>query len=141
MIMSTESLIIDARQQLPWHRRFFSDTSTATMWVVWLLLWRPLLLVTGFMSVKQHHVLAPIIGIDIEEYLVALFACAAALLLWSGLPAKQVRHAQARQTSDYATYFDLPLENIESSRQSQICVVHHDENGKIIRIEQRELSS
>lgn len=136
--MTTESLIIDARQQLPWHRRFFSDTSTATMWVVWLLLWRPLLLVTGFMSVQHHHVLAPVIGIDIEEYLVALFACAAALLLWSGLPSKQVRNPRAKQTHDYAQYFDLPLESIESSRQSQICIVHHDEHGKIIRIEQQQ---
>ena len=137
MIMTTESLIIDARQQLPWHRRFFSDTSTAVMWGVWLLLWRPVLFVTGLMSVAHHRVFAPGIGVDLEQYLVALLACAAALLLWSGLPAKQVRNPRAKQTSDYADYFELPESSIESSRQSQICIVHHDEHGKIIRIEQK----
>lgn len=135
--MSTESLIIDARQQLPWHQRFFSDTSTAMMWGIWLLLWRPVLFVTGLMSVTHHRFLTPAIGLDIEQYLVALFACAAALLLWSGLPAKQVRNPRAKQSSDYESYFGLPENSIESSRQSQVCIVHHDDHGKIIRIEQK----
>ncbi len=134
--MTTESLIIDARQQLPWHQRFFSDTSTAMMWGIWLLLWRPFLLITGLMSINHHHMLYPF-NIDFEQYFAALAACAAALLLWSGLPAKQVRNPRTKQIEDYANYFKLPEQNIQASRDSQICVVHHDENGKIIRIEQR----
>ncbi|MDU5864724.1 MAG: poly-beta-1,6-N-acetyl-D-glucosamine biosynthesis protein PgaD, partial [Acinetobacter sp.] len=39
--MKTNSLIIDLRRQLPWHKRYVSTTSTAMMWGGWLLLWRP----------------------------------------------------------------------------------------------------
>ncbi|MGO3384714.1 MAG: poly-beta-1,6-N-acetyl-D-glucosamine biosynthesis protein PgaD, partial [Acinetobacter guillouiae] len=30
--MKTNSLIIDVRKQLPWHRRYFSTTMTAMLW-------------------------------------------------------------------------------------------------------------
>ena len=33
--MKTESLIIDVRGQLPWHRRYFTTTMTAMLWAGW----------------------------------------------------------------------------------------------------------
>ncbi len=32
--MKVNSLIIDLRRQLPWHKRYFSTTTTAMMWAV-----------------------------------------------------------------------------------------------------------
>jgi poly-beta-1,6-N-acetyl-D-glucosamine biosynthesis protein PgaD len=40
-----------------------------------------------------------------------------------------------KQTDDYARYFDLPEHEIEQGRSQKITVVHHDELGKIIRVE------
>ena len=39
--MKAESLIIDLRKQLPWHRRYFSTTMTAMLWAFWVDGWRP----------------------------------------------------------------------------------------------------
>ena len=115
--MKTNSLIIDLRRQLPWHKRYASTTSTAMMWAVWLLLWRPL---------------------GIEHGITALIACAICLLLWSHvLPEHRVggNALKAKQTDDYARYFDLPEHEIEQGRSQKITVVHHDELGKIVRVE------
>ena len=35
--MKTNSLIIDLRRQLPWHKRYASTTSTAMMWAAWVV--------------------------------------------------------------------------------------------------------
>jgi poly-beta-1,6-N-acetyl-D-glucosamine biosynthesis protein PgaD len=42
---------------------------------------------------------------------------------------------KAKQTDDYARYFDLPEHEIEQGRSQKITVVHHDELGKIVRVE------
>lgn len=134
--LNTESLIIDARQDLPWYKRVFSDTSTAVMWGGWLLLWRPVLAITGLMSIHHPHFFSHFLNvIGLEHYFTALLACAAALLLWSALPSHRVKNPQTKQLNDYADYFHLNPQVIQRGRANQICVVHHDEHGKIIRIE------
>lgn len=130
------SLIIDARKQLTWHQRLFSDTSTAMMWAVWLLLWRPIVLFTWVMSIHQPAVLWHFLDmIGLEQYITALLACGAALLLWNTLPSHQVRDTNARELNDYATHFKLDSQQIVAGREQRICTIHHDENGKIIGIE------
>lgn len=134
--MNPESLIIDARQELPWYKRLFSDTSTAVMWGGWLLLWRPVLAITGLMSINHPHFFHNLFNfMGLEHYITALLACAAALLLWSALPAHRVKNPVTKQMKDYANYFELSPQMIQNGRKSQICTVHHDENGKIIRID------
>jgi poly-beta-1,6-N-acetyl-D-glucosamine biosynthesis protein PgaD len=137
--MKNNSLSIDLRRQLPWHKRYASNTSTAVMWGVWLLLWRPALLVMGFLSLQKHHVLEHLFGsfgTGLEHGFTALVACAISLLLWSNyVPAKTVKKQSAKTLTDYVHHFDLPVQEIEQSRQQKISTVHHDEHGKIIRIE------
>jgi poly-beta-1,6-N-acetyl-D-glucosamine biosynthesis protein PgaD len=133
--MNSESLIIDARQQLPWYKRLFSDTSTAVMWGGWILLWRPMLAITGLMSINHPHFIQNLLNfISLEHYFTALLACAAALLLWSALPSYRVKNPETMQLQDYAEYFELNTSVIQQGRDSQICVVHHDEHGKIVNI-------
>lgn len=50
--MKNNSLIIDLRSQLPAHTRYASGTSTAVMRAVWLLLWRPFIILAGLMSLQ-----------------------------------------------------------------------------------------
>ena len=138
--MKADSLIIDLRHQRPWYRRYFSTTTTAMMWAAWLFLWRPFLLVWVLIELKEEHILQHLMAAlshGIESGVVALFTCAIALLLWGLLPAKRVhqKHVVERVLPDYARYFELPEQEIQSGRQQKITTVHHDENGKIIAVE------
>lgn len=137
--MKNNPLIIDLRHCLPWHKRYASHTSTAMMWAVWLLLWRPLLIVLGIVSLqKQHlfHQLFSAFSLGIEHGVSALLACAVALWLWSNfVPSKTVQTSSAKNISDYGQHFGLAVEAIEQGRQQKVSVVHHDEHGKIIHIE------
>lgn len=139
--MKTNSLIIDLRRQLPWHKRYASTTSTAMMWAVWLLLWRPFVLIWVLAELQKTHLvhrLFSAFGLGIEHGITALIGCAICLLLWSHvLPEHRVggNALKAKQTDDYARYFDLSEHEIEQGRSQKITVVHHDELGKIIRVE------
>lgn len=137
--MKSNSLIIDLRRQLPWHKRYASSTSTAMMWAVWLLLWRPVLIVAGLMSLQKHHLLEHLFGsfgLGLEHGITALFACVAALLLWSNyMPAKRVNSLQVKSMTDYVRHFNIPAQEVEQGRQQKISTVYHDEQGRIIRID------
>ncbi|MCH7297249.1 poly-beta-1,6-N-acetyl-D-glucosamine biosynthesis protein PgaD [Acinetobacter higginsii] len=138
--MKADSLIIDVRRQLPWHKRYFSTTTTAMMWAGWLLLWRPFILVWVLVELQKTHIaqrLMSAFGDGIEHGVTALFMCAVALLLWSLLPAKRVhkKHAVEKTLPDYARYFELAEQEIQIGRQQKVSIVHHDENGKIVRVE------
>ncbi|WP_180174818.1 poly-beta-1,6-N-acetyl-D-glucosamine biosynthesis protein PgaD [Acinetobacter sp. YH01022] len=137
--MKNNPLIIDLHHCLPWHKRYASHTSTAMMWAVWLLLWRPLLIVLGIVSLQKQHVLHQLFsafGLGIEHGVSALLACAVGLLLWANfVPAKTVKTSSAKNIADYGQHFGLAVEEIEQGRQQKVSVVHHDEHGKIIHIE------
>ncbi|ENU42707.1 MULTISPECIES: poly-beta-1,6-N-acetyl-D-glucosamine biosynthesis protein PgaD [Acinetobacter] len=139
--MKTNSLIIDLRRQLPWHKRYVSTTSTAMMWGGWLLLWRPFVFVWLLVELQKTHLvhrLFSAFGVGIEHGFTALIACAIGLLLWSHiLPERRVGgdELDMKQTDDYARYFDLPEQEIEQGRSQKITIVHHDEFGKIVRVE------
>ncbi|EYS15363.1 poly-beta-1,6-N-acetyl-D-glucosamine biosynthesis protein PgaD [Acinetobacter baumannii 25569_7] len=53
------------------------------------------------------------------------------------MPERRVEGSELnmKQTDDYARYFDLPVQEIEQGRSQKITVVHHNEFGKIIRVE------
>ncbi|ENW03220.1 poly-beta-1,6-N-acetyl-D-glucosamine biosynthesis protein PgaD [Acinetobacter beijerinckii] len=138
--MKANSLIIDLRRQLPWHKRYFSTTTTAMMWAGWLLLWRPFILVWVLIELQKTHIAQRLMAAfsdGIERGVVALFMCAIALLLWGLLPAKRVhkKHAIEKTLPEYARYFELSEQEIQIGRQQKVSIVHHDENGKIIRVE------
>ncbi|UTO20392.1 poly-beta-1,6-N-acetyl-D-glucosamine biosynthesis protein PgaD [Acinetobacter sp. Z1] len=138
--MKANSLIIDLRRQLPWHKRYFSTTTTAMMWAGWLLLWRPFILVWVLIELQKTHIAQRLMAAfsdGIERGVVALFMCAIALLLWGLLPAKRVhkKHAIEKTLPEYARYFELSEQEIQTGRQQKLSIVHHDENGKIIRVE------
>jgi poly-beta-1,6-N-acetyl-D-glucosamine biosynthesis protein PgaD len=90
--MKANSLIIDVRRQLPWHKRYFSTTTTAMMWAGWLLLWRPFILVWVLVELQKTHIAQRLMAAfsqGLEHGVTALFMCAIALLLWGLLPSKE----------------------------------------------------
>ncbi|MDM1246409.1 MULTISPECIES: poly-beta-1,6-N-acetyl-D-glucosamine biosynthesis protein PgaD [Acinetobacter] len=137
--MKASNLIIDLRQQLPWHKRYISTTSTAMLWGVWILLWRPLLLLIGVIGIQKPHIVHNIMQaftVILQHGLIALMVCALSLLLWNRfIPAKTPEQAKTKSLSDYAEHFALNEQEIDEGRHQKISIVHHDEHGKIISIQ------
>ncbi|MCF8998880.1 poly-beta-1,6-N-acetyl-D-glucosamine biosynthesis protein PgaD [Acinetobacter nectaris] len=137
--MSTRSLIIDLREQLPWHRRYMSTTTTALLWGCWFLLWRPILLILMFIIYSTPYGLNKLwnafwLGLQVDMF--SLLLCAGGLCLWCKLiPAHTVKQVAAKTTQDYARHFALPEQEVTQSRQQKVTTVYHNEQGKIIRVE------
>jgi poly-beta-1,6-N-acetyl-D-glucosamine biosynthesis protein PgaD len=140
-----EKLIINARRQIGWHRRLLSDVSTAGLWIGWIYLWLPVF--RKLHQVTRHHlgletdvidVLEAVAPISIHHSVEALLGTSALLLLWTLLPRRQVTQSHAVEAiEDYARYFGLAVQEIEGGRDSRICVVTHDDNGDIVRVEEK----
>jgi poly-beta-1,6-N-acetyl-D-glucosamine biosynthesis protein PgaD len=134
--------IINARHRLRWHQRLVSDGSTLLLWGAWLKLWLPLLraapwfVKAGVVSHLASTRLAPFgSSHDVGRYALALAGTSGTLLLWNQLPAP--RRGAPVAIADDARHFGLPEAEIRAGRAASICVVHHDEAGRIVRLEPR----
>jgi len=141
----SEKLIINARRQLSWRRRVLSDVTTVALWLGWIYLWLPAYhklheVIRLKMSFEPAaiEVLETVDPISIRHSLVALLGTCALLLLWTLLPKRQVTKAHAVATlADYAQRFNLRGDDITAGRNSRVTVVHHDDDGAIVRIESK----
>ncbi len=138
-----DGLIINARHNLTWYVRLGSDATTAMMWAGWLYLWRPLMQMLILLNswgasfrMTATKVLCNTPTLSLEGSIIALLGTSSTLLLWSLLPSKQVKSAhQVSTLRDYARHFELPEQQIRLGRDTSVCVVHHDAEGKITHIE------
>ncbi len=136
-------LIINARHHLNWHQRFVSNASTAMLWGGWLWMWRPLLNIFNWINnlgASFQPTLLKLVAngtpMNIEGSVMALVGTSGTLLLWNMLPARKATTSpQAPLLRDYAAHFQLPEQDILAGRASDVCIVHHDDNGRITRIE------
>ena len=137
--MKTQTLIIDVRNQLPWHKRYVSNTTTAMLWGGWIFLWRPLIILIGYISIQKPHLIEHFfsaIAHVLENGFTALLACAVSLWLWSNfIPSKTKAQAKDKNTDEYARYFNLDLEQLKASRLQKKSTVHHDTDGRITHID------
>lgn len=142
----TGSLIINARHRLAWHQRLFSDASTAMMWGCWLWLWSPLLRSSRWLAdlgARSYPTLLNLVAsgsADAIQFSVLALACASgALLVWKRLPARKFCRSEpaALPVCDYARHFLLPEHVLRAGRSAAVCVVRHDESGRIVKLECR----
>jgi poly-beta-1,6-N-acetyl-D-glucosamine biosynthesis protein PgaD len=138
----SHTLIINARAQLRWQRRLFSDATTAAAWGFWLWLWRPVVStlswVFGARLGLQHTALKLLaIGtpVTIGNTAVALFGTSGALLLWNRLAVRKQAPVHTACLTDYARHFGLSEQHIQRGRSSQICTVRHDDQGRIVDLQ------
>jgi poly-beta-1,6-N-acetyl-D-glucosamine biosynthesis protein PgaD len=137
------SLIIDARHRLAWHQRLFADASTAMMWGGWLWMCTPILRASAGLvdlSVRSPtlmKLLASGSADDLGRSVVALAGTSGTLLAWNWLPARKVCAAAPLSLPEYARHFGLPQRELEAARGASVCVVHHDESGRILQLECR----
>ncbi len=141
--MST-SVIIDARDRLRWHQRIACDASTAALWGGWLFLWAPLLKAGGSLARLGMDLppwlpkLLPAAGAGaLPLSLVALAGTSGTLVAWRSLPVRKATTGEPLPVAEYARHFQLSEQMIEAGRGAGTCVVHHDAEGRIARIECR----
>lgn len=132
-------MIIDIRHQIPWQKRYISNTGTLLLWVFWLLLWQPIMISMGLLSVQKQqivdHLLYAFFTI-LENGFTAILVCALVLWLWSHfIPAKSIKYSQVKGMKEYSEHYKIDASIIHSARQQKIVTVHHDESGQISKIE------
>jgi poly-beta-1,6-N-acetyl-D-glucosamine biosynthesis protein PgaD len=138
------SLIINARDRLRWHQRLWSDASTLIAWAFWLNLWYPVVRSFALASdlgaltrVAHMPLLSTGSAVDLPHYAAALAGTSGTLLLWNRLPASKVRSPEVQSVGDYARHFDISEDELLAGRGASVCVVHHDDAGRIVRVERR----
>lgn len=144
-------LIIDARRQLSWNRRLFSDASTLVLWSMWLWLCRSAVLrmagTLGVMLGISHagvHSAAPLViagMFSIEDAALALVGTGAMLMLWNRLASQPAPLPRIHAVPDFVAHFGVDASALDTARASQVCTVHHDESGRILRIDARNFSA
>ena len=135
-------LIINARSQLSWNRRLFSDASTLALWSMWLWLCRSALLrlagIVG-LAVGMRHTVAHAQPADdmvsFEDAAAALLGTCSLLMLWNRLATQPAPIPRALPAPDYASFFGIDPAELAIARASRVCIVHHDERGSILRID------
>lgn len=140
----SHSPIINVRKQLHWQRRLVSDASTAMLWGFWLWLCRPVAgAVTWMLGLRfgaQHslvQLLALASPVSIERTALALCSTSGTLLLWNLVSERRNGRTPVSSSPDYASHFGLTEAEIQRCRGTQVSVVHHDDQGRIIRVEAR----
>lgn len=141
------SLIINARHRLAWHQRLFWDASTAMMWGGWLWLWSPLLRSSRWLAdlgARTYPTLSSLVASGsadaIQFSVLSLVGASGTLLVWKRLPAPTICTSQAEALSvcDYARHFRLSEQELRAGRSAAVCVVQHDESGRIVRLDCRD---
>lgn len=144
----SDSLIINARSHLCWRRRLCCDATTAMLWGYWLWLCRPVIgaldLLGGLRlglqasSLTLASAAAPLaMPVSLQSSLLVLASTSSSLLLWSLLTERRSDRVRIHRLSDYARHFGLSEQTIVTGRSSSVCLVHHDEQGRIVAIENR----
>jgi poly-beta-1,6-N-acetyl-D-glucosamine biosynthesis protein PgaD len=139
-------LIIDARHRLRWHQRLVSDASTALLWTVWIWLWSPLLQALGsvaHLGARLGPALAKLSALGsaaggLHHPMVVLVGASGTLLVWKGVPAaRREVPPPALTVREHARHHRLPEHVLREAREASICVVHHDAQGRVVRLEPR----
>ena len=141
-----KSLIINVRRELGWQRRLFSDATTAALWGAWLWLCQPAIGAVAVMC--GSHVAAHFAGTGmvctpatLADSALTLASTAGVLLVWKQVATRQARRPPPAPQPDYAAYFGLTPQALEAGRGNAVCVVHHDESGRIIQIQARSANA
>ena len=140
------SVIINVRHRLAWHQRLLSDASTALMWGIWLWLWSPALRSFAWLAdlgARSIPALMAQLAVgpagDLHHSVVAFAGASGTLLVWNRLPARKMCAPAAAELSvrEHARHFRLPEHDLQAGRRASVCVVHHDDAGRIVRLECR----
>jgi len=141
--MSMETLIINKRRELPKTKRLIWDIITFLLWIGFIYLWKPLLIVFyGILTMKvppeeiSGWIYDNIHSVTFENALSMLIATPVILFILSRLNRHQAPSEHLIYTSsDYSNYFKVDDTHLQTCVDSQLVTVHHDHHGHIIRLD------
>lgn len=140
--MSKETLIINKRHEMPRRKRLIWDVLTIALWLGFIYLWKPLLIVFyGIITLSvpaneiADWIYENISSVTFEHAIMMLIATPIVLFVLSRLN----RHREPSEhliyhNEDYSNYFGLSAEELQSSSKSQYVTVYHNEHGHIISL-------
>lgn len=141
-------LIIDRPELQSRRRRALYHLLTATFWLLWVVLWLPLVTLLGwfFFGYQFHFQMVRTEGyvgfLDVLAlYALVIVALAGALLLWAKYNHLRFRGMDRRKgfaapgVAELARLHGQPQAEIGRWQEARIVTVHHDEDGRIARVE------
>ena len=138
-----ESLIINKRHELPRAKRLMWDIATVLLWIGWIYLWKPLIVVFyHILTLKAAPgEMADVIldNISVMPFHHAIFMLIATPLVLFIL-SRLNRHKSSTEhllydASEYANYFGVENTQLQECVNSQLITVYHDDHGHITRLE------
>lgn len=140
-----ETLIINKRRELPRTKRLVWDAATIALWLGFLYLWKPLLIVFyRIITLKEpaggisDWIYENVSSVTFGHAVFILFATPVVLFILSRLNRHQAPSEHLLfEPGDYARYFKINDAEFQQCTDSQFVTVHHDNHGHITRLEHK----
>lgn len=146
-------LIIDRPDLQTWRQRAMFGALTAAFWLLWFLLWLPIVTMAGWLffglRFQQHMIemdgyqgFLNLLGV----YALVIIGMGGSLVLWAKYNHIRFRGVERRRDFPVPSALHigqlhgLSEADILRAREQRILVVHHDDHGGILRFEPRPLA-
>ncbi len=138
-----ETLIINKRRELPKRKRYLWDALTIGLWLGFIYLWKPLLIIFYEIITLEEEpekisdwIFENISSVTFEHAVYMLIATPIILFTLSRLNRHQAPSEHlVYDPSDYADYFQIDPTELSRCSESQYVTVYHDANGHITRLD------
>ncbi|ADR33194.1 hypothetical protein Sulku_0527 [Sulfuricurvum kujiense DSM 16994] len=137
-----ETLIINKRHEMPRRKRWFWDAMTIALWLGFIYLWKPLLIVLyKIITLKEapdtisDWIFENVSSVTFENALYMLILTPVILFVLSRLNRHRAPSEHLLYTSyDYSNYFRIDNAELQKCIDSQLVTVYHDDRGHIIHL-------
>lgn len=144
-----ETLIINKRRELPKAKRILWDGITVLLWLGFLYLWKPVFLI--FYKIITlgapadeiaDWIYGEIHSVTFGHAIILLISTPIILFILSRLTRHQAPSEHLiYNSSDYSDYFNLDDAQRQQCVNSQYITIHHDNYGRILRLDKQEMES
>lgn len=141
-------LIIDRPDLQSWRQKMVSSVLTTTFWVMWIVLWMPLVTLAGwvFFGGQMHFHMITLEGyraaLDLALiYAIVIVALMSTLIIWAKYNHLRFRGVDRRKAhpgiviEDVSRCAGTSSDEVERWRGLQVMRVTHDEHGRIRMVE------
>lgn len=137
-----ETLIINKRHEMPKRKRWFWDAMTIALWLGFIYLWKPLLIVlykiitlSEAPDAISDWIFENVSSVTFEHAVSMLIATPIILFALSRLnrhraPSEHLLY----ESSDYSDYFHIDNAQLQQCTNSQYVTVYHNQHGHITRL-------
>jgi biofilm PGA synthesis protein PgaD len=144
-----ETLIINKHRELPKAKRILWDGITVLLWLGFLYLWKPVFLI--FYKIITlgapadeiaDWIYGEIHSVTFGHAIILLISTPIILFILSRLTRHQAPSEHLiYDSSDYSDYFNLDDAQRQQCVNSQYITIHHDNYGRILRLDKQEMES